>query len=100
MARPIRPLPPSNGWIRFKYKRAVPAPVSVGNGSSDSAVAILKRMDRLKIQMCRTGPGERWQWLRSCRSRALEPVDESRHFAGDLRGRRCLEMNLRRTDCP
>src|SRR5271157_2408320 len=71
-----------------------------GNRPTYSAVAILKRMNRLKIQMCGPCPCQRWQRFCSSRSCALEPVDESRHLERHLRGRGCLEMNLRRTYYP
>src|SRR6266566_68351 len=34
MARPIRPLPSSKGWMHSKYRWAIPALVKAGNGSS------------------------------------------------------------------
>src|SRR5271165_204747 len=71
-----------------------------GNRPSDAAVAILKRMDRLKIQMCGPCPCQCWQRFCSSTSRAFEPVDKSRHLARNLCGWRCLEVDLRRADCP
>src|SRR5664279_4435340 len=72
----------------------------LGNRPSDSAVAVLKRMDRFKIQMCGPCPRERWQGFCSSGSSPLEPVDESGHVAWNLCGRRCFEMDFRRTYCP
>src|SRR5271165_4167350 len=71
-----------------------------GNRPAYPAVAIFKRMDRLKIQMCSPSPCQRWQRFCSSRSCALEPVDESRHLERHLRGWRCLEMDLRCTYYP
>src|SRR5260370_24070732 len=34
MARPLRPLPSSKGWMLTKYRWAIPALVKAGNGSS------------------------------------------------------------------
>src|SRR5690606_39967690 len=63
------------------------------NGTSDTAIAIFKRVDAYKIQVGNTRTCQRRQWVAAIRCRVLKPFHKAVHFLHNLLGWWCFKMN-------